>query len=71
MKIVIKLDVLLAQKKMSVSEFSEKVGISLTNISLLKNGKVKAIRFSTLINICKVLDCCPGDILAIDKEDDE
>ncbi len=70
MKIVINLDVMLAKRKMSVSEFAEKCGISLTNISLLKNGKVKAIRFSTLEKICSVLDCQPGDILEFCKEDE-
>lgn len=68
MRIVINLDVMLAKRKMSVSEFAEKCGISLTNISLLKNGKVKAIRFSTLMKICDVLDCQPGDILEYDRE---
>ena len=63
MKIVINVDIMLAKRKMSVSEFAEKCGLSLTNISLLKNGRVKAIRFSTLIKICDVLDCQPGDIL--------
>ena len=68
MRIVINLDVMLAKRKMSVSEFAEKCGISLTNIALLKNGKVKAIRFSTLMKICDVLDCQPGDILEYDRE---
>ena len=61
--IVVNIDVMLAKKKMSVTELSEKVGISLTNISLLKNGKVKGLRFETLDKICEVLDCQPGDIL--------
>lgn len=61
--IVINLDVILAKRKMSVTELSEKVGLTMANISLLKNGKVKAIRFSTLNKICEVLDCQPGDIL--------
>lgn len=61
--IVINLDVMLAKRKMSVTELSEKVGLTMANISLLKNGKVKAIRFSTLNKICEVLDCQPGDIL--------
>ena len=60
--IVINLDVILAKRKMSVTELSEKVGLTMANISLLKNGKVKAIRFSTLNKICEVLDCQPGDI---------
>lgn len=69
MKIVVNLDVMLAKRKMSVTEFAEKCGISLTNISLLKNEKVKAIRFSSLVKICDVLDCQPGDILEFVRED--
>ena len=69
MKIVINLDVMLAKRKMGVSEFAERCGLSLTNISLLKNGKVMAIRFSTLMRICDVLDCQPGDILCFEKEE--
>jgi len=61
--IIINLDVMLAKRKMSVTELSEKVGITMANISILKNGKAKAIRFSTLDAICKALDCQPGDIL--------
>jgi len=60
---IINLDVMLARRKMSVTELSEKVGITMANISILKNGKAKAIRFSTLEAICKALDCQPGDIL--------
>lgn len=63
MAIIINLDVMLAKRKMSVTELSEKVGITMANISVLKNGKAKAIRFSTLDAICKALDCQPGDIL--------
>lgn len=59
----INLDVVLAKRKMSVTELAEKVGITMANISILKNGKAKAIRFSTLKAICKALDCQPGDIL--------
>ena len=59
----INLDVVLAKKKMSVTELSEKVGITMANISILKNGKAKAIRFTTLDKICEVLECTPGDIL--------
>ena len=62
--IVVNIDVMLAKRKMSVTELSEKVGISLTNISLLKNGKVKGIKFETLDKICDALDCQPGDILS-------
>ena len=63
MTMIINLDVMLARRKMSVTELSEKVGITMANISILKNGKAKAIRFSTLEAICKALDCQPGDIL--------
>ncbi len=63
MSILINLDVMLARRKMSVTELSEKVGITMANISILKNGKAKAIRFPTLDAICKALDCQPGDIL--------
>lgn len=63
MPILINLDVMLAKRKMSVTELSEKVGITMANISILKNGKAKAIRFPTLEAICKALDCQPGDIL--------
>lgn len=63
MSIKINIDVLLAKKNMNVTELSERVGITISNISVLKNGKAKAIRFSTLEGICKALDCQPGDIL--------
>ncbi len=63
MAIVINIDVMLAKRKMSVTELTEKVGITMANLSILKNGKAKAIRFSTLESICKALDCQPGDIL--------
>lgn len=63
MSIVINIDVMLAKRKMSVTELSERVGITMANISILKNGKAKAIKLSTLNNICKALDCQPGDIL--------
>lgn len=64
MSIRINLDVELAKNKMSLTELSERVGVSMTNLSLLKTGKVKAIRFSTLDAICAALNCQPGDILA-------
>lgn len=67
MNIRINLDIELARKKMSLTELSERIGISMTNLSLLKNGKVKAIRFSTLEAICEALDCQPGDILEYEK----
>lgn len=63
MAIIINIDVMLAKRKMSVTELSEKVGITLANLSILKNGKARAVRFSTLEAICKALDCQPGDIL--------
>lgn len=61
--IMINLDVMLAKRKMSVTELSEKVGITISNISILKNNKAKAIRFETLNSICEVLDCQPADIM--------
>lgn len=63
MAIVVNLDVMMAKRKMSLNELSEKVNITLANLSILKTGKAKAIRFSTLEAICEVLDCQPGDIL--------
>ena len=63
MAIVVNLDVMMAKRKMSLNELSEKVDITLANLSILKTGKAKAVRFSTLEAICKVLDCQPGDIL--------
>ncbi|MCM3758374.1 helix-turn-helix transcriptional regulator [Sporosarcina aquimarina] len=68
MSIIINIDVMLAKRKMSVTELSEKVGITMANLSILKNGKAKAIRFSTLEGICKALDCQPGDILEYQNE---
>ena len=68
--IMVNLDVMLAKRKMSVTELSERVGITMANISILKNGKAKAIRFSTLEAICKALDCQPGDILEYIEEED-
>ena len=63
MPIIINIDVMLARRKMSVTDLAEKVGITLANISILKNGRAKAIRLSTLEAICQALDCQPGDIL--------
>ena len=63
MAIIINIDVMLARRKMSVTELAEKVGITMANISVLKNGKAKAIRFSTLEAVCRALECQPGDIL--------
>jgi putative transcriptional regulator len=63
MPIIVNLDVMMAKRKMSLNTLSEQVGITLSNLSILKQGKAKAIRFSTLELICKTLDCQPGDIL--------
>lgn len=63
MAIIVNLDVMMAKRKMSLNELSEKVGLTLANLSVLKTGKAKAVRFSTLDTICKALDCQPGDIL--------
>lgn len=63
MAIVVNLDVIMAKRKMSAGELSEKIGITPANLSILKNNKAKAIRFSTLEEICRVLECQPGDIL--------
>lgn len=63
MAIIINIDVMLAKRKMSVTELSERVGITMANISVLKKGKAKAVKISTLNSICKALDCQPGDIL--------
>ncbi|MBX2931698.1 MAG: helix-turn-helix transcriptional regulator [Chitinophagaceae bacterium] len=68
MPIIVNLDVMMAKRKMSLNELSEKVELTLSNLSILKTGKAKAIRFSTLEAICKVLDCQPADILEY-KED--
>lgn len=63
MAIIVNLDVMLATRKMTMTELSERVGVTMANLSILKNGKARAIRFSTLESICNVLDCQPGDIL--------
>lgn len=68
MPIVVNLDVMMAKRKMSLNELSEKVGLTLSNLSILKTGKAKAIRFSTLEAICKTLDCQPADVLEYVKE---
>jgi len=67
MAIIINIDVMLAKRKMSVTELAERVGITMANISVLKNGKAKAIRFSTLEAVCAALECQPGDILEYQK----
>ena len=68
MPITVNLDVMMAKRKMSLNELSEKVDLTLANLSILKTGKAKAIRFSTLESICKALDCQPGDLLEYSKE---
>lgn len=70
MPIIVNLDVMMAKRKMSLNELSDKVGLTLSNLSILKTGKAKAIRFSTLETICKVLKCQPADILEY-VEDEE
>ncbi|WMJ90640.1 helix-turn-helix domain-containing protein [Anaerocolumna sp. MB42-C2] len=69
MAIIINIDVMLAKRKMSVTELSEKVGITMANISILKNGKAKAIKLDTLDKICNALKCQPGDILEWKEEE--
>ena len=71
MAIIVNLDVMLAKRKMSVTELTEKVGITMANLSILKNGKAKAVRFSTLEAICKALDCQPADILEYKESEGE
>lgn len=63
MPIIVNIDVMMARRKMSLTELADKVGITMANLSILKTGKAKAVRFSTLEAICKVLDCQPGDVL--------
>ena len=69
MPIIVNLDVMMAKRKMSLNELSEKVELTLANLSILKTGKAKAIRFSTLEAICKALDCQPGDLLEYTNDD--
>lgn len=71
MPIVVNLDVMMARRKMSLTELSERVGITMANLSILKKGKAKAIRFSTMEAICEILNCQPGDILEFVPEKDE
>ncbi len=71
MPIIVNLDVMMAKRKMSLNELSAKVGLTLANLSILKTGKAKAIRFSTLETICKVLHCQPADILEYVPEEEE
>lgn len=69
MSLIVHLDVMLAKRKMSLSDLSERVGITITNLSVLKTGKAKAVRFSTLEAICRELDCQPGDLLEYTPND--
>ncbi|HCD51352.1 MAG TPA: transcriptional regulator [Balneolaceae bacterium] len=68
MAIIVNLDVVLAKRKMSLTELSERVGVTMSNLSILKTGKAKAIRFSTLEAICEALDCQPGDLLEFSED---
>jgi putative transcriptional regulator len=71
MPIIVNLDVMMAKRKISLNELSERVDLTLSNLSILKTGKAKAIRFSTLESICKALDCQPGDILEYKSDEDK
>lgn len=71
MKIIVNLDIMMAKRKMGLTELSEKVDVTMANLSILKNNKAKAVRFSTLAAICKALDCQPGDILEFIEEDED
>ena len=68
--IIVNLDVMMAKRKMSLTELSDKVGLTLANLSVLKTGKAKAVRFSTLDALCRALDCQPGDILEFQDENE-
>lgn len=68
--IIVNLDVMLAKRKMSLTELSDKVGITMSNLSILKTGKAKAVRIDTLNKICKVLDCQPGDLMEYRDDED-
>ena len=70
MAILVNLDLMMVKRKMSLTELSDRVGVTLANLSILKTGKAKAIRFSTLDAVCKALNCQPGDILEFEKEPD-
>ncbi|MBU3107830.1 helix-turn-helix domain-containing protein [Clostridium gasigenes] len=71
MRIIVNIDVMMAKRKINSTQLSEKMGITMANLSILKNNKAKAIRFSTLELLCEILDCQPGDILEYAAEDDE
>lgn len=68
-EIIFNIDVMLAKRKMSVTELAERVGITIANVSVLKNGKAKALKISTLVRLCEALDCQPGDILEYRRTD--
>ena len=70
-EIIFNIDVMLAKRKMRVTELAERVGITIANVSILKNGKAKALKISTLVKLCEALDCQPGDILEYRKVDEE
>lgn len=69
-EILFNIDVMLAKRKMSVTELAERVGITIANVSVLKNGKARALKISTLVKLCEALDCQPGDLLAYRKKED-
>ena len=69
--IIVNIDVMLAKRKMSVTELSEKLGITMANVSILKNGKAKAVKIETLNKLCKALDCQPGDLFAYEEDQEE
>lgn len=69
MAIIVNIDVMLAKRKMSVTELSEKLGITMANVSILKNGKAKAVKIETINKLCKVLDCQPGDLFAYEEDE--
>ncbi|MGN0494586.1 MAG: helix-turn-helix domain-containing protein [Lachnospiraceae bacterium] len=71
MKIIVNLDVMMAKRKIGLTELSKEVDITMANLSILKNNKAKAVRFSTLASICKALNCQPGDILEFVEDEDE
>ena len=71
MAIIVNIDVMLAKRKMSVTELSEKLGITMANVSILKNGKAKAVKIETINKLCKVLDCQPGDLFAYEGDEEE
>lgn len=69
MRIVVRIDEMMARRKISLNQLAAEIGISTTNLSLLKNGHVRGVRFNTLLSLCRVLDCRPGDLIDIEEED--